>query len=52
MENWTTVCSTRDLTPNGGICAKVDDNQVAIFTASAATRFMGSLITTLSAKRM
>jgi len=52
MENWTTVCNTRDLTPNGGICAKVDDNQVAFFTASAVTRFMGSLITILLARRM
>ncbi|MGF1817007.1 nitrite reductase small subunit, partial [Vibrio splendidus] len=26
MKNWTTVCRTRDLTPNGGICAKVEDN--------------------------
>ena len=28
---WTTVCSTTDLLPNIGVCAKVADRQVAIF---------------------
>ena len=28
---WTTVCSTADLLPNIGVCAKVADHQVAIF---------------------
>ncbi|MCZ8502969.1 nitrite reductase small subunit NirD [Vibrio lentus] len=41
MENWTTVCSTRDLTPNGGICAKVDDNQVAIFYCKRSDTLYG-----------
>ena len=31
MGNWLTVCSADDLTPYAGICAKVEDNQVAIF---------------------
>ncbi|PTO54895.1 nitrite reductase small subunit NirD [Vibrio splendidus] len=41
MENWTTVCNTRDLTPNGGICAKVDDNQVAIFYCKRSDTLYG-----------
>ncbi|MEZ9856599.1 nitrite reductase (NAD(P)H) small subunit, partial [Vibrio breoganii] len=41
MENWTTVCSTSDLTPNGGICAKVDDNQVAIFYCKRSDTLYG-----------
>ncbi|MFA0086253.1 nitrite reductase small subunit NirD [Vibrio sp. E150_011] len=31
MNQWTTVCSTNDLVPHTGICAKVDQQQVAIF---------------------
>ncbi|PMH43155.1 nitrite reductase small subunit [Vibrio sp. 10N.286.49.B3] len=31
MDNWITVCSREDLVPHTGICAKVKDQQVAIF---------------------
>ncbi|MEZ8822743.1 nitrite reductase small subunit NirD [Vibrio amylolyticus] len=31
MKNWITVCSTDDLLPNMGVCAKVEEQQVAIF---------------------
>ncbi|MEZ9230917.1 nitrite reductase small subunit NirD [Vibrio amylolyticus] len=31
MKNWITVCLTEDLVPNMGVCAKVEEQQVAIF---------------------
>ena len=31
MSQWLTVCSTDDLVPHTGVCAKVEDKQVAIF---------------------
>lgn len=31
MDNWLTVCTTQDLVPHTGICAKVEGSQVAIF---------------------
>lgn len=30
-EAWITVCNKNDLTPNTGVCALVNDEQVAIF---------------------
>tara|TARA_R110002167_G_scaffold15727_10_gene62457 strand:+ start:1684 stop:2007 length:324 start_codon:yes stop_codon:yes gene_type:complete len=29
--NWTTVCPLNDIAPNTGVCALVNDQQVAIF---------------------
>jgi len=31
MANWIDVCSVDDLQPNSGVCALVEDKQVAIF---------------------
>lgn len=31
MSQWVDVCSKDDLQPNSGVCALVDDQQVAIF---------------------
>jgi nitrite reductase (NADH) small subunit len=31
MSQWVDVCSTDDLQPHSGVCALVDDQQVAIF---------------------
>ncbi len=31
MKNWTTVCKADDLTPHTGLCALVEDTQIAIF---------------------
>ena len=41
MENWTTVCSQEDLTPNAGVCAKVADHQVAIFYCKRSDKIYG-----------
>ncbi|MDK3026036.1 nitrite reductase small subunit NirD [Cupriavidus taiwanensis] len=30
-ETWTAVCTVRDIVPNTGVCALVDDRQVAVF---------------------
>jgi nitrite reductase (NADH) small subunit len=30
-ETWTAVCTVRDIVPNTGVCALVDDKQVAVF---------------------
>ena len=30
-KGWTDICSVDDLQPNSGVCALVDDQQVAIF---------------------
>jgi len=30
-ETWTAVCTLRDIVPNTGVCALVDDRQIAIF---------------------
>ena len=30
-ETWTAVCTVRDIVPNTGVCALVDDRQVAAF---------------------
>lgn len=34
MTNWQTVCRVTDLTPNIGVCALVEDEQVAIFNCA------------------
>ncbi len=31
MSNWVTVCAASDLTPNTGVCALLNGEQVAIF---------------------
>ncbi|WP_439134041.1 nitrite reductase small subunit NirD [Pseudomaricurvus sp.] len=31
MSQWKTICSENDLTPNAGVCALVDGEQVAVF---------------------
>lgn len=31
MDNWKTICSAEELTPNAGNCALIFDQQVAIF---------------------
>ncbi len=31
MTNWQTVCSKEDLVPHTGVCAKVGEQQVALF---------------------
>ncbi|MCA6215685.1 nitrite reductase small subunit NirD [Ideonella sp. B7] len=31
VSNWTAVCAVEDILPNTGVCARVDDHQVAIF---------------------
>lgn len=41
MENWTTICSQEDLTPNAGVCAKVADHQVAIFYCKRSDKIYG-----------
>ncbi|MGF1755545.1 nitrite reductase small subunit NirD [Vibrio makurazakiensis] len=41
MENWTTVCTTDDLTPNTGLCALVEDTQVAIFYCHRQDKLYG-----------
>jgi nitrite reductase (NADH) small subunit len=30
-ETWTAICTLRDIVPNTGVCALVDDRQVAVF---------------------
>ncbi|WP_439687982.1 Ferredoxin subunit of nitrite reductase or a ring-hydroxylating dioxygenase [Cupriavidus oxalaticus] len=30
-ETWTAVCTVRDIVPNTGVCALVDDKQIAVF---------------------
>ncbi|RDK05118.1 nitrite reductase small subunit NirD [Cupriavidus lacunae] len=30
-ETWTAVCTVREIVPNTGVCALVDDKQVAVF---------------------
>ncbi|MEM5277330.1 nitrite reductase small subunit NirD [Cupriavidus taiwanensis] len=30
-ETWTAVCTVRDIVPNTGVCALIDDRQVAVF---------------------
>ncbi|WP_342052544.1 MULTISPECIES: nitrite reductase small subunit NirD [unclassified Cupriavidus] len=30
-ETWTAICTLRDIVPNTGVCALVDDQQVAVF---------------------
>ena len=34
--NWITVCNVDDLVDNSGVCALVQDQQVAIFKISSA----------------
>lgn len=34
MTNWQTVCRVTDLTPNIGVCALIEDQQVAIFNCA------------------
>lgn len=31
MSNWTTICKQSDLTPNTGLCARLNKEQIAIF---------------------
>ena len=31
MSDWTTVCAESDLVVNTGVCAKLDEDQVAVF---------------------
>ncbi|MBR9910972.1 MAG: nitrite reductase small subunit NirD [Gammaproteobacteria bacterium] len=31
MSNWTTICKETDLTPDTGLCALLDGEQVAVF---------------------
>lgn len=31
MENWQTICPLEDLAPNVGVCALIEEQQVAIF---------------------
>ena len=31
MQGWTEVCELEDIVPNTGVCALVDDEQVAVF---------------------
>ncbi len=31
MSNWLSICKTKDIAPNTGVCAKVGTNQVAVF---------------------
>lgn len=38
MKNWITVCSTEDLSPNMGVCAKVLEKQVAIFYCGRSSK--------------
>jgi len=30
-ETWTAICTLRDIVPNTGVCALVDDQQIAVF---------------------
>ncbi|MBW3696149.1 nitrite reductase small subunit NirD [Vibrio sp. T187] len=41
MKDWTTVCNTNDLTPNTGICALIEDTQVAIFYCKRQDKLYG-----------
>lgn len=36
QENWVTICQRDDLVDNSGVCALVDDSQVAIFKLTSA----------------
>jgi nitrite reductase (NADH) small subunit len=36
-ENWITVCTDEDLVLNSGVCALVDDKEVAIFKMKAGS---------------
>ncbi|OIQ25568.1 nitrite reductase small subunit NirD [uncultured Vibrio sp.] len=38
MKNWITVCSSDDLIPNMGVCAKVEEQQVAIFYCGRSSK--------------
>jgi nitrite reductase (NADH) small subunit len=31
QHNWLAICDVKDLAPNAGVCALVDDHQVAVF---------------------
>ncbi|CAM3040687.1 nitrite reductase small subunit NirD [Vibrio mytili] len=31
MENWISICESDAIAPNTGVCAKVEDKQIAIF---------------------
>ncbi len=31
LKNWTAVCALDDITPNSGVCALIDGQQVAVF---------------------
>lgn len=35
-DNWITVCSVGDLVTNSGVCALIDDKQIAIFKLKSA----------------
>lgn len=41
MEDWKTVCKADDLTPNTGICALIEDTQVAIFYCKRQDKLYG-----------
>lgn len=36
VENWTPVCALEDLVTNSGVCALINDEQVAIFKVGAS----------------
>ncbi len=38
-EAWITVCKKTDLTPNTGVCALVNDEQVAVFWEGISNEF-------------
>ncbi|MGR6832129.1 nitrite reductase small subunit NirD [Aliivibrio wodanis] len=38
MSNWITICKINELTPQLGACAKVEDNQVALFYCKRSDR--------------
>lgn len=31
MSNWISICESTAIAPNTGVCAKVDDKQIAVF---------------------
>ncbi len=37
MSNWQTICDLEDIPPNVGICALVEDEQVAIFRCTRSS---------------
>lgn len=36
VANWTAICSAEDLIPNVGVCAKVNNKQIAVFMLALA----------------